>query len=584
MLKGLSKSFIVRSLEKANDSEFEQLLPYTQIIFTSSVDASSLSDKIDKTLKGNYAVYTTRKETAGIQMMDAEMTQHKMLGAIFPIAFMAIAILAIITSMNRLINNQRTQIGTLKALGFSKAKIVLHYVNYGFWVSLAGAVLGLIVGPLTLPYLFYSSMSSYYTLPKWQPGFDISFVIVAAATVIACTLATLFSVIGMLDGTPAQTLRPKAPKNFKFTKLERSKAWQKMGFNMRWSIRTFMRGKVRTIMGIVGTISCMALLVAAFSMSDCMNDMENWMYNEIQVQETRLTLDSEATVKDAEKIAKDVDGKMMMTDSIEIKANGKKITENLTVTDGEGCYYLTDDNRKQIAPDDNTVAVTRKVADELGLKEGDEFEWHIYTSDKWVKSKLTLINRTPMTQGLSITRATLEKLGYEFKPTYVDTKQKLTTYNSDKVQNVLTSKDLHNFWDNYMETMNMMVGIIMLLAIVLAVVVLYNLGLLTYTENERQNATLKVLGFPTGKILKLNIIQNIIFSVIGIILGVPLGLYLVYAMIASAGSEFDMMVKLSPISFVIAAIITFGVSVLTSFLFTKKVKNLDMVSSLKSVE
>lgn len=574
----------MRSLEKADDSEFEQMLPYTQIIFTSSVDASSLSDKIDKTLKGNYAVYTTRKETAGIQMMDAEMTQHKMLGAIFPIAFMAIAILAIITSMNRLINNQRTQIGTLKALGFSKAKIVLHYVNYGFWVSLAGAVLGLIVGPLTLPYLFYSSMSSYYTLPKWQPGFDISFVIVAAATVLACTLATLFSVIGMLDGTPAQTLRPKAPKNFKLTKLERSKAWQKMGFNMRWSIRTFMRGKVRTIMGIVGTISCMALLVAAFSMSDCMNDMENWMYNEIQVQETRLTLDSEATVKDAEKIAKDVDGEMMMTDSIEIKANGKKMTESLTVTDGEGCYYLTDNNRKQIAPNDNTVAVTRKVADELGLKEGDEFEWHIYTSDKWVKSKLTLINRTPMTQGLSITRATLEKLGYEFKPTYVDTKQKLTTYNSDKVQNVLTSKDLHNFWDNYMETMNMMVGIIMLLAIVLAVVVLYNLGLLTYTENERQNATLKVLGFPTGKILKLNIIQNIIFSVIGIIFGVPLGLYLVYAMIASAGSEFDMMVKLSPTSFVIAAIITFGVSVLTSFLFTKKVKNLDMVSSLKSVE
>ena len=107
---------------------------------------------------------------------------------------------------------------------------------------------------------------------------------------------------------------------------------------------------------------------------------------------------------------------------------------------------------------------------------------------------------------------------------------------------------------------------------------------LTTHKNERQNATLKVLGFPTGKILKLNIIQNIIFSVIGIIFGVPLGLYLVYAMIASAGSEFDMMVKLSPTSFVIAAIITFGVSVLTSFLFTKKVKNLDMVSSLKSVE
>lgn len=583
-LRHLSKKTIISMLEKADAEEFADLVPYTQIIFTSSVDASELSDKIDEALKGNYAVYTTRAETEGVMMLDSEMQQHKMMSAIFPIAFLLIAILAIVTSMNRLVNNQRTQIGTLKALGFSKAKITLHYVNYGFWVSLIGSVLGCIAGPVTLPYLFYDSMSSYYTLPEWKTGFDISFIIVAAATVLACTLTTFLTVFNMLGDTPANTLRPKAAKKFKLTKIEKTAFWRKMNFNFRWSWRSFMRGKARTIMGIVGTVSCMALLVCAFSMYDCMDDMEHWMYDEIQVQQTRLTLDSSASVRDAEAIAEEIDGEIIMTCAIEIKANGVKKTQTATVVDGSGCFYITDSDRNQITPDDNTVALSSKTANALGLKEGDEFEWHIYTSDTWVKSKITIINRTPMTQGLVITRNTLEKLGYDFTPTYVDTLQNLSDYQNESVSNILSADDMHNFWDNYMETMNLMVGILILFALILAVIVLYNLGQLTLTEKERENATLKVIGFSSGKILGLNLIQNLIFSVIGVIFGVPCGLLLVYEMVSSAGDEFDMMVSISIPSFLICAGITIGVSLLVSLLFAKHIRKLDMVTSLKGVE
>lgn len=583
-IKLFSKERIISMLEKADENEFLDMVPFTQIVFTSSVDAADLSDKIDETLKDNYAVYTTRAETEGIMMLDAEMSQHKMMSAIFPVAFLLIAILAIITSMNRLVNNQRTQIGTLKALGFSKAKIVLHYVNYGFWISLIGSVIGCIAGPLTLPNLFYNSMSSYYTLPEWKTGFDISFVIVAMATVLACTLTTFLTVFGVLGDTPAATLRPKAPKNFKLTEIEKSAFWSKMNFNFRWSWRSFIRGKARTIMGIVGTVSCMALLVCAFSMYDCMDDMEHWMYSEIQVQETRMTLDSFISIKNAEAIANDIDGELIMTSAIEIKANGIKKTQTVTVADGNGCFYITDTNRNQITPDDNTVALSLKTANTLGLKEGDEFEWHIYTSDKWVKSKVSIIARTPMTQGLVITRNTLEKLGYDFTPAYADTLQKLPDYQNEYVNNVLTADDMHNFWSNYMETMNMMVAILILFALILAVIVLYNLGQLTFTEKERENATLKVIGFSTGRILKLNLIQNMIFSIIGIILGVPCGLGLTYAMVSTAGDEFDMMVKIGVPSFFICAGITVGVSLLVSLLFRKSIKKLDMVTSLKGVE
>jgi putative ABC transport system permease protein len=584
LIKHFSKETIISMLEKADASEFAQMTPFTQIIFTSSVDASDLSDEIDKTLKDNYAVYTTRTETEGIMMLDSEMTQHKSIGSIFPIVFLLIAILAIITSMNRLVNNQRTQIGTLKALGFSKAKIVRHYVNYGFWVSLIGSALGCIAGPLTVPYLFYDSMKSYYSLPEWKPGFDISFIIVAVATVLACTLTTFLTVFKMLGDTPADTLRPKAPKKFKLTKIEKSELWKKLNFNFRWNWRSFIRGKARTIMGIVGTISCMALLVCAFSMYDCMDDMKHWMYNEIQVSQTRMTLDSSASVEDAEKIANDIDGELIMSSAIEVRANGVKKTQTATIVDGSGCFYITDTNRNQISPDDNTVALTYKTAKALGLKQGDEFEWHIYTSDKWVKSKVSIISRSPMTQGLVITRNTLEKLGYDFTPTYVDTLQSLPDYQNENVSNVLTLDDMHNFWDNYMETMNLMVGIVILFAVILAVVVLYNLGLITFTEKERENATLKVIGFSTGKILNLNVLQNLIFSIIGVVLGVPCGLGLTYLMFTTAGDEFDVMISFSVASFLISAGITIGVSLLVSLLFKKKIKKLDMVSSLKGVE
>ena len=126
-------------------------------------------------------------------MLDSEMAQHKMIGSVFPIVFMLIALLAIITSMNRLISNQRIQIGTLKALGFSSGKIALHYTGYGFSVSLIGSLLGLIAGPLTLPYLFYGTMASYYSLPQWKTGYDASFFLVALGTVAARTLVTFLT-------------------------------------------------------------------------------------------------------------------------------------------------------------------------------------------------------------------------------------------------------------------------------------------------------------------------------------------------------------------------------------------------------
>ena len=160
MLKGMSKESIVKFLKLAKDDEFKDALPYTQIVFTSSKPAKNLADEIESKLSGNYAAFVTRAENSGITMLDSEMAQHKMIGSVFPIVFMLIALLAIITSMNRLISNQRIQIGTLKALGFSSGKIALHYTGYGFSVSLIGSLLGLIAGRLRF---------HIYSTAQWPP-------------------------------------------------------------------------------------------------------------------------------------------------------------------------------------------------------------------------------------------------------------------------------------------------------------------------------------------------------------------------------------------------------------------------------
>lgn len=584
VIDSVSKDFLVRILEKEDNSEFISNIPYDQIIITTDSNAKSLDTDIQSILGDRYAVYTSRSETSGIQMLNSEVEQHKMIGSVFPIAFMLVAILAIITGMNRLINNQRIQIGTLGALGFSKTAIIIHYVGYGFWMSLFGAAAGLLIGPVTLPYAFYSSMASYYTLPQWRPGWDISFVLVAAATVAACSLTSFFTVIAIVKDAPAQALRPKAPKKIKLTAIERSSLWRKTGFNLRWNLRDFRRGKVKTLMGVVGTVSCMALLVCAFCCYDSMADMEKWMYDEIQICNTRITLDDSTRLKQAEKISADVSGELIETQAIEVQANGIKATANLTVCEGKGIYNITDTNRIPAAPDDDTVALSKKVAEKLGIDAGDKIKWHIYTSSNWVESAVTIIDRVPMSQGMVITRNTLEKSGYDFEPDYIDTMEAITEYKSDAVNNVLTRDDMHTFWTNYMETMNMMVAILILFAAILAVVVLYNMGLLSFTERQRELVTLKVIGFQSVTLRNLNVVQNLILSLIGVALGVPAGKALVKMMLDSAGDEFDMMVSLSFSSFLISAVVTVGVSLLVSLLFSKKLRELDMVSALKGVE
>jgi len=583
---GLTNDFSKKGYAYLSYQQFPQPehLVFTQIIITSDVnDYDALEEKISDVINGKYSVFLTREQNESALMFQQEIEQHKSIGQLFPVIFVAIALLTMLTTMTRLVNNQRTQIGTLKALGFKKRKITAHYVGYGFWLSLIGSILGAITGPLVLPPLFYPSMSSFYTLPEWKPIIDISFYIMAAITVVACTLVTYLSCRQLLKDTPASALRPKAPKVAKHSSFEKTKLWKKLGFNMQWNLRDITRNRIRSIMAVAGTFGCTALLVFAFNMKADMDDLKEWQYEDINKFESKLLIDSMAAPEQIQDVLNRVDGEMLMEGSIEVKANGTKKTTGLTVNDNVTLINNTDKNREYMKLPAEGVSLSYKMAKMVDVKIGDEITWHIYGDEKWNTSTVEEIYRSPSGQGIILEREYFEKLGYTFVPTSIVTTEYVSE-DYDGIQSVMHTSDLTDSWDDLTEAMMIMVYLVIAAAAVLAIVVLYNLGILSYTEMEREFATLKVVGFKAKKIRHLLLTQNLLLSIIGFILGIPVGLWLVEVMASGMGDAFDMMIVLHLTDMLYTGIIVFLLSFVVNLMFSRKIKHLDMVSALKGVE
>lgn len=561
----------------------KSLLQYNRMLLTTDRNASSIEDAVGKALGGKDSVYLLRKNHPSVSMFQQEIDQHQSMGSIFPLAFVLIALLTMLTTMTRIVTNQRTQIGTLKALGFKKSKITLHYMSYGFWVSLLGSALGAILGPMTLPYLFYPSLSGFYTLPVWRPSDSPSFYLMAAGMVVLCTVVTFVACRRVLQDTPAKTLRPKAPKTARHGLLERMALWKKLGFNLQWNIRDIFRNRIRSVMAVIGVLGCTALLVCAFGLYDDMGDMKNWQYQNLDRFASKLSVQDTATDEQINNVIDKTQGQALMEGAIEIKANGMKKSGSLTVTDHVILQQNTDTDGRIIKLPEDGVSLSYKMANELGVTKGDTIKWHLYGSDKWVSTKIAAVYRDPTEQGITLTRESFSSLGYTFRATSILSAQTVETKYAG-VASIQHKDDLIRDWDKMTESMMTMVFILIAAAALLAVVVLYNLGILSFTEMERELATLKVVGLKSRKIRRLLLSQNLILSAVGFILGIPAGKWLIDSMVDTMGDSFDMITSIHISNLLLSLAITACLSLLVNVMFANKIRRLDMVGSLKGVE
>ena len=541
------------------------------------------NDLLSYHMDGYYSSFVERSEHVSVNQFSEEMDQHKMMSGIFPVVFILISMLILLTTMTRIITHQRTQIGILKASGFKDRSIIFHYVSYGFWLVLVGAILGLILGPMTLPQLFYPSMSATYKLPSWEPAWSMNFVYVAALMVLMSIFVSYYAVKSISDEKPADTIRPKAPKISTTGFVEKLGIWDKLSFNVRWNWRDAKRNKFRALMTIIGVIGCSALLVCAFGMCDGMNDLKEWEFNQINHYDSKLVIDDEATMSEIDDVASDVNGDKIMESAIEIESGSVKKSGSLMVLNNTDLVTPTDYDWNPIKIEDNEVSISQKMADMLDVGVGDTVKWHIMGSDKWVKTKVDKIHADPTSQGLIMSSDKLEDLDLNYTPTSIVTTEHVDkNYSAIKTANSM--KDMTGSWDELTEAMWLLIYILIFFASLLAVVVLYNLGLLSFTEIEREIATLKVLGFKTGALRKLLLTQNLWFTAIGFLLGLPVGYFILKIMWESSGDSFYILPSISPANFILSAVITFALSILVNLMFSRKIKKLDMVESLKSGE
>lgn len=557
---------------------------YNQLLLdTSRSDWERLEEELSQALGGRYSVFMTRDNSQSVAMFQNEIAQHKAMGTVFPIAFLAVAVLTILTTMTRLVNSQRGQIGILKALGFHHNSILRHYISYGFWVSALGSLLGAATGPLALPRLFYPSMSGFYTLPVWEPAYSPSFLLMAGLSVLACTAVTYWACRSILQEAPSEALRPKAPKLVRRSLLEGLLLRPKTGFNTRWNLRDTLRNKTRSAMAVIGVLSCTALLVCAFGLQDSLEDVAHWQYNEINQFDAKLTIEQTATPAQISAVMDEVNGQALMEAAIELKADGVKKRGIAVIADQATLLEITDENRRFMELPTDGIAVSYKMARLLGVSAGDEISWHLYSEENWITSKIAAIYRSPTPQGIMLTREHFDQLGGRFMPTSILTVSPVAQ-DYEGISGIWSNTELADNWEEMSEAMNLMVYILIFGAVLLAVVVLYNLGLLSFTEKERELATLKVMGFQTGQIRGLLLTQNIWLSLVGIIIGIPAGKWLIDIMIDTMGDDFDMMTIIQWGSVAFSIFITLFLSVAVNLLFSRKIRRLDMVGSLKGVE
>ena len=587
----LTQDVLLEKVADMSDERLADMMPYTQmVVVTTDGKALEHEDVLADALNDEYAAMVDKHSIVGIERLDSELAQHESFSWMFVIVFVGIAVLVIATSMSRMVEKQRTQIGTLNALGMKNYKVVFHYISFSFLVSFAGSAVGLWVGSGFLAPFMVDMFAQWYIVPGLKGGFHVNYLLVVAMIVVICTLAAYLSCKKILKVHPAEALRPAPPKQGKNCIFEKLPFWNKLKFNSQYNLRDISRAKLRVGMGIIGTGVGMLLMIYGVACNSLVDQMENLTFDKIQTADYVMNLSADANLAEVDKMAEDTDSELVMTGQIEISkvpnataADKKK--ETLMVLEGKGLYNLLDEDQNVLALKEGEVGVSRKLCEDMGLSVGDTFYWHIYSENEWHEAKVGYIYRSMETQGIAFLREDFEKTGAEYTPTAVYGNESFEKYKDEAYATAVHSKEeMKQAFETSMEVISIMVWLMVFFSVVLIVVVLYNSGNLSFHERMGEFATLKVLGFQSSQIRNILTIQNLWLSVIGIVLGAPFGRMSLNVMMNSNGENFDYALTVSPGCYLVSGVLVLAVSMAVSFLFSGRIRKLDMVEILKGAE
>ena len=559
---------------------------YPQINVNTSMEKEAFQEAADKAI-GRTLLVLSKDEVVSFAESRGEMDEGKTMGSVLPVLFLAIAILTMITTMNRITISEKTQIGTLKALGFRDKRILRHYTSYAAVIAVIGSVAGMIMGYYFCKVIMAQDgmMGTYFVMPDWTiriPAWIWAIVVVLIALTI---LVGYLSVKELLKGTAAETLRPYTPRHIRRVALEKTALWNRMRFGTKWNLRDIFRHRSRSAMSFIGTFGCMLLLVASFGMNQTMANFLNTFYDKTMVYSSKILMSTDAKNKDAVKIAGELDGDYSA--SVSSKVGDKAISVDVYNIQN-GTYQFIDEDSEIVELPEDGAYICKRLAKEFNVGQGDTVTIEPYGTSDSYDVYIAGINRS-LSESISMTEEYADKIGltendeYRINNVYTMTpKDQIST--SSKITSIQSKQDIIDSFDSFMDIFYFFIIALIVASCLLCLIVLYNLGIMSYMERYREMATLKVLGFRNKAIGRLLISQNLWIAAAGTLLGIPVGIWALRFLMDLLAGEYEMEVLIGPQSIVPAAALNLGVAAIVGWLIARKNRRINMVEALKGTE
>ncbi len=597
---------VKRQIQK-NKKELESRR-FVEIYGEKIASANNMGMEIDTSEfpKAQITVNSRDNNQAYKDVVEASQNIEK-LGNVFPLVFYVIAILISLITMMRMVDEDRLENGTMKALGYKTSEVLFKYLLFSILATVVGGLIGVFIGCKMIPQIIWNIYQMMFTIPYFVCEFNIQYTVIGLGIALICICgSTIITCIKNLDNVPATLMRPKAPKNGKRVLLEEVPfIWNRFNFSQKIIVRNIFRYKSRVLATIIGIAGCTALILAGFGLRDAISDIVTYQYERIfhydRMLVSRSSLMSEKIEKSLKEKEEIIDFIPCLMNDAKIKYEKKADNVTLVVSDDYQRFddvislYDIDDDRKKVYPVDGEVVISEKTRSVFGVDVGDYLT--IFNNDTSHKVRVSNVIENYVGQYIYLTKNTYEEIFKNYSSNTfllnLDPKiNKKEMNNFDKellsMEEVAALVNVDETIDLVRKTMNSLNSVVVVLivaAALLAFVVLYNLSNINISEREREIATLKVLGFYNKEVDNYITKENVILTSIGIFFGLICGKYLSNFIIATCEPDTVMFVRtVSLFSYIISATITVIFTLIVNIITHFSLLKINMIESLKNVE
>lgn len=579
---------------KLNTDESRFSKKYEEIVKTAKKDIKKTLKEEKQTDEKWYVLDID--SNAGFYQYEQDTQRIDNVAKVFPLVFFIVAVLICLTTMTRMVEEERSQIGTLKALGYSDISIMFKYILYAALATIIGSMIGVAIGYRTLPDLCFEMYKNMYRLGNIKLSYYSSLTFQGMMIALLCTLgATIYTCRKTLKESPANLLRPVAPPPGKRVLLERIKlVWNHLSFSYKVTVRNVFRYKKRFLMTITGIAGCTGLILAGFGLKDCIVKMVPHQYEDIFSYQAKINLNEEKTNETVDKIKENKQIKDILevheeSITIDNKDTNQSVTLVIPKDNPKEFIKLQDRKTEEQYNLTDGLIITEKLAKLLEVEENDILK---FSGTDTYKEKVAHITENYLFHYIYLPKSLYKQDEYNtvlIKTKNMTEKEEKELANELKeipgVSSITFTSSTRHVFDDTMDSFAYVSLILIVSAGALAFVVLYNLSSVNISERRRELATIKVLGFYDKEVYQYINRENTILTLIGILLGLGTGNILTMYIIKTC--EIDMLMFDTTIawpSYLYAILITMSFAILVNIILYFSLKKIDMIESLKSIE